>query len=214
MRVYHNGEKFVLYSEEEICMNKIELVRTFITALQSGDAEVAANCMADQFTFAGWLHEPFSKNQFLGVQSRLLDAMPDLTYNLSGEREVGDSVEAWTQIMGTQMHDLLLPELDVPFIQATGNAISLPQTRTIFTFEQEQIAQMMVETIIGGGLAGILQQLGRELPLEARIRDFTQMAALPVDQEIEEHQVAPPWEDETTELNPNVEQIPIRKAGE
>jgi hypothetical protein len=208
------AKNILLYSEEEICMNKIEKVRTFITALQSGDAEVAANCMADQFTFAGWLHQPLSKNEFLGVQSRLLDAMPDFTYNLSDEREVGDTVEAWTQIMGTQIHDLLLPTLDVPFIQATGNGISLPQTRTTFTFDKEKIAQMMVETILGGGLAGILQQLGRELPLEARIRDFGQMAELPVDQEIEEHQVAPPWEDETTELDPNIEQPPVSRAGE
>jgi hypothetical protein len=203
-----------LYNEKGIDMNKTGIVRTFITALQSGDAEVAANCMADQFTFAGWLHEPFTKNEFLGVQSRLLDAMPDFTYNLNDEREVGNNVEAWTQIMGTQLHDLLLPSLDVPFIQATGNAISLPQTRTKFTFEQEKITQMMVETIIGGGLAGILQQLGRELPLQARIRDFGQMADQPIDQEIEEHQVAPPWQDETTELDPNVEQPPVRRAGE
>jgi hypothetical protein len=195
-------------------MNKIAIVRTFITALQSGDAEVAANCIADQFTFAGWLHDPLSKGQFLEVQSRLLDAMPDFTYNLSGEQEVGSIVEAWTQIMGTQSHDLLLPTLDVPFIQATGNAISLPQTRTTFTFDQERITQMMVETILGGGLAGILQQLGRELPLKTRIRDFVQLSDLPVDQEIVEHQVAPPWEDETTELNPNIEQPPIRRAGE
>jgi hypothetical protein len=195
-------------------MNKIEIVRTFITALQSGDAEVAANCMADQFIFAGWLHEPLSKVQFLEVQSRLLDAMPDFTYNLSDEREVGNSVEAWTQIMGTQLHDLLLPSLNVPFIQATGNSISLPQSHTTFTFDQEKIAQMMVESVLGGGLAGILQQLGRELPLEARIRDFVQMAELPIDQEIEEHQVAPPWEDEMTELDPNVEQPPERRAGE
>ncbi len=195
-------------------MNKIEMVRTFITALQSGDAEVAANCMADQFTFAGWLHKPFSKNEFLEVQSRLLDAMPDFTYNLSDEREVGDNVEAWTQIMGTQLHDLLLPTLNVPFIQATGNSISLPQTRTTFSFDQQQITQMMVETMLGGGLAGILQQLGSELPLEARIRDFAQLAELPVDQEIEEHQVAPPWQDETTELDPNVEQPPTRRAAE
>jgi hypothetical protein len=195
-------------------MNKIEIVRTFITALQSGDAEVAVNCMVDQFTFAGWLHEPLSKGQFLEVQSRLLDAMPDFTYNLSDEHEVGNNVEAWTQIMGTQLHDLLLPTLDVPFIQATGNAISLPQTRTTFTFEQEKIAQMMVETMLGGGLAGILQQLGRELPLEVRIRDFVQLADQPIEQEIVEHQVAPPWQDETTELDPNLEQPPIRRSGE
>jgi hypothetical protein len=157
-------------------MNRIETVKTFITALQSGDTNVATNCMSDQFTFAGWLHEPLPRCQFLEVQSRLLDAMPDFSYNLSGAQEIGDSVWTWTQIMGTQSHDLLLPTLGVPFIQATGNAISLPQTRTSFTFEQEKIAHMMVETLLGGGLAGILQQLGRELPLEARIRDFAQLS--------------------------------------
>ncbi len=174
-------------------MNKTEIVKAFITALQSGDQALAAHYMADNFTFSGWTQQPIDREEFLAIQSELEDAMPDFSYNLSDVHEEGDKVESLIQISGTHSHDLALPMLGVPLIQATGLAVSLPQVHALYTFDDSRIVQMSVEEVPGGGLAGLLQQLGRELPVLPRLREFAQMAESPLYQEIEEHDQPAPW---------------------
>ncbi len=64
-------------------MTAVEIVKTFITALQSGDMEMAATIMADDFVARGLADHELDKRAFLAMQSELQDAMPDLSYNLS-----------------------------------------------------------------------------------------------------------------------------------
>lgn len=149
-------------------MNKIGLIEEMITALQSSDLELASNVMADTFTVTGLLPKTLNKRQFLAVQSELLVAMPDFSYNLSNLRSHDDGVHAIIRISGTQTHDLALPLFGVENIAATGLAVSLPQTRVTYQIENNKVVRMNVESVIGGGLNGLLQQVGAELPLQSR----------------------------------------------
>ena len=152
-------------------MNSTEIVQTFITALQWGDMEVAVERMADDFVFSGWTPRPLDRGEFLAMHSILKDAMPDYSFHLSDVREGDEGVEAFIQITGTQMRDLSLPMFGVPLIRYTGIDVSLPQVRTTFLLEDDKVREMRVESVPGGGLAGLLQQIGTELPVLPRLDD-------------------------------------------
>ena len=150
-------------------MSATEIVKTFITALQSGDMEVAANYMSDDFVVRGWTPYPLDKAKFLATQSALLDAMPDFSYNLSDVHKAGNEVEALIQVTGTQTGDLALPMHGMPPFPATGLAVDLPQVQTSFVLKDNKVSEMNVESVPGGGLAGLLQQVGTELPVAPRL---------------------------------------------
>jgi hypothetical protein len=153
-------------------MSTTELVKTFITAAQSGDMEMAANCLADNFVCRNWTPEPLDKKQFLAVQSALLVALPDFSYNLSDlRRERDNAVTAFIQVTGTHTNALDLPFPGFLPIESTGLAIALPQVHATFTFEGDKLREMNVESVPGGGIMGVLQQVGSEVPAWPRVND-------------------------------------------
>jgi hypothetical protein len=155
-------------------MNRIELVDEMMTALQGGDLELAANTLADNFELTGLTPKTLSKRPFLAVQAELLDAMPDFSYNLSTLRDDGEVLHGVIRIEGTQTRDLELPLFGLENIPATGLAVSLPQTRVTYQIQNDQVTRMSVETVVGGGLSGLLQQVGAELPLLPREGDVSE----------------------------------------
>jgi hypothetical protein len=120
----------------------------------------------------GWTEQTIDKGQFLAMQSNLLVAMPDFSYNLSDVQMEGRSVKALIQINGTNSGDLDLSMLDIAPIQATGLAVELPQVQVTFLTENDTLKAMNMVTVAGGGLLGLLQQIGRELPVAPRLEDL------------------------------------------
>src|SRR5256885_1824875 len=127
-------------------MGATEIVKTFITALQSGDMEVAANYMSDDFIVWGWTPYPLDKAKFLATQSALLNAMPDFSYNLSDVHKAGNEVEALIQVTGTQTNDLDLPMHGMPPFPATGLAVDLPQVQTRFGLKVHKVPERNAES--------------------------------------------------------------------
>lgn len=150
-------------------MSNIETVMTFVTALQSGDIGLAANSMTDGFTMSGFAPNSLDKNEFLVMQSKLLAAMPDFSYNLSDIQDAeNESVQALIQITGTQLNGLDLSPLGIQPVQATGLAVTLPQVHVTYRVENGLVTSVQVESLPGSGIAGLLQQVGAELPLAPR----------------------------------------------
>lgn len=151
-------------------MSAIDTVNTLLTALQSGDMELAANTLSDDFTMSGFAPKTLNKNQFLVTHSNLLAAMPDFSYNLSSEQvEANGEVQTEIEITGTQLNPLTLPILEVQTIPETGLAVTLAQTQTTFKVNSEnQVTSMAMQPVVGGGFEGLLQQVGAELPIEQR----------------------------------------------
>jgi len=168
-------------------LSKTEIVKKFITALQSGDMALAADCITDDFVFRGWVPRPLDKREFLALQNELRTALRGYSFNLSDLNERDDRVEAFIQISGTHARDLALPTFGLPLVPATGIDVFLPQERVDFTFDGDKIKQMNVESVPGGGLAGLIQQVGSELPIPPRLREIKQLGDTEVSQEIEEH---------------------------
>ncbi len=150
-------------------MRADETVKTLMTALQSGDLELASDLLADDFRLRGLAPREPHKGEFLAVQSELLAGMPDFSYNLSDIRALDDrQVQALIMITGTHTHDLSLPMFGLQVIPRSGLAIVLPQTRVDYELANGHVTRMTMEERAGGGLAGLLQQIGAELPIQPR----------------------------------------------
>ena len=135
-------------------MSAIDTVNTFLTALQSGDMELAATTMSDDFTMSGFAPKTLNKNQFLVTHSNLLASMPDFSYNLSDEQsEANEEVQTEIQITGTQLNPLALTVLGVQTIPETGIAVTLAETQTTFKVNSNnQVTSMEMQPTVGGGL--------------------------------------------------------------
>jgi hypothetical protein len=151
-------------------MTAIDTVKTFMTALQSGDFELAAREMDDDFTMTGFADRDLDQGAFLALQSALHAAMPDLSYGLSELEERGSEVvTGLMQVTGTQTQDLTLPDTATPMIPATGLAVELPQVHVRFGVRAGKVRKMDMESLPGSGLSGLLQQIGTELPVASRL---------------------------------------------
>ncbi len=178
---------------EEAILNDTEIVQTFITALQSGDMDLAAQNMTDDFVFEGWVPQALNKGEFLALQSELHAAMPDYAFNLSDTREQDGAVRSLIQISGTHTQTLSLPMFGVPLVPYTGVSVNLPQTRTQFHVADGKVARMQVESVQGGGLNGLLQQIDTELLLSPEVGVIYELARDEREQELEAHGESPPW---------------------
>lgn len=172
---------------EEVTLKPKEIVQTFITALQSGDMDTAAQYITDDFVFEGWTPQPLNKGEFLALQSELHAAMPDYAFNLSEVREQNGVVSALMQITGTHTHTLSLPMFGIPLVPYTGTLVILPQEHAQFVIADGKVSRMRVETVPGGGLTGLLQQLDTELPLPTIVGGIYELARDEREQEIEAH---------------------------
>ncbi|MBV9231408.1 MAG: hypothetical protein JOZ18_19010, partial [Chloroflexi bacterium] len=63
-------------------MSAVETVKTFVTALQSGDMELAAGIASGEFVVSGLTPALLDKGEFLAIQSELLAGISDFSYNL------------------------------------------------------------------------------------------------------------------------------------
>ena len=152
-------------------MNDIKIVQTLMAALQSGNLEVAANMLADNCVITGITSKELNKGQMLALQSALLGAMPDFSYQMSNIQQRGEHIEAFIQVRGTHTDELELPQLGLPSLAATGIAIVLPQEQVTYHIIGQQVVRMEIEAQPGSGLSGLLQQIGAELPLAPRQRN-------------------------------------------
>lgn len=151
-------------------MTARDTVKTFMTALQSGDFELAARSMDDAFMMTGFAARDLDRGAFLALQSALHTAMPDLSYHLRDlEEQQPGQVSGLMRLSGTQTQDMNLPASGVPIIPATGLAVELPQVHVTFLVRDKKVRAMDVETLPGSGLSGLLQQIGAELPLAPRL---------------------------------------------
>ena len=155
-------------------MSAIDSVNTFMTALQSGDIELAADTMSDDFVMSGFAPKDLNKNQFLSTYSNLLAALSGLSFNMSDELSEEDgTVQTEIEITGTHLNQLELPVLGIGPIQPTGLDVTLAQTKTTYHVNSDnKVTRMEMQPVVGGGLEGLLQQVGAELPLEPRGVNF------------------------------------------
>ena len=145
-------------------MTKTETIKAFSAALEAREFEKAASYLTDDFVFKGPVPMPVGKQEFIAIQSAFESAFEDWSFNSHDEVEQGNKVVAAVQITGTHTQDLVLPMPGMPTIPATHKKISLPEEHLEFTFRGDKVASLTSDNVPGGGVPGVLQQIGVPLP--------------------------------------------------
>ena len=151
-------------------MSATDTVKNFITALEANETAAATNALTDNFMCQGWTPKPLDKASFLHVIAELKSGIPGLMFRLhnvseDNDIEQGSIVRANIQLAGYQSDAFSIPELSLPPIPQMGKSISLPVEDVAFIVSGEQIARMNIKHIPGGGIEGILNQLGISAPI-------------------------------------------------
>lgn len=145
-------------------MNDVEIAAKVFELIEAKDIAGAKTLLSDDMTFSGPVPEPVSGDMWMGLHAKLNAGFPDWSFNLSGVHQHGDVVHCTAQITGTHTGDLDLSPMGLPVVPATGKAIQLPAEELSVTVDGGKITSVAGDPVPGGGVMGILGQLGVEIP--------------------------------------------------
>ena len=139
-------------------------VRDTLTAIEAGDMAKAASHMTDDFTFSGPVPQPIGKAEFLALQGALITAMPNWKFNAKNYKTQGNKVQLTVQITATHSATLTPLMPGMPTVPASGRKAALPLEPMTITLRDDKLASLEAEQVPGGGLPGLLAQIGVQLP--------------------------------------------------
>jgi predicted ester cyclase len=145
-------------------MTKTETVRALLSAIEAQRWDEARGYLADDFAFSGAVPQPVNADAWLAVHKAFAAAMPDFSFNARDIREEESSVRLQVQPSGTQTRELALPIPGIPAIAPTGKRVQLAPESCACEFRGDKLISYHVHTTPGGGVQGILAQLGVAAP--------------------------------------------------
>ncbi len=146
-------------------MGAIDTVRAFVTAIDDNQKDGMAGVLSDDFQFSGWTPKPLNKADFLVTMQELKSGMPGLMFNLHNLAEQGNMVTGSIQIAGYQSDAFSIPPLSLPPVPQMARSVSLPVEDVVYTLEGDKIMRWNVQHVVGGGITGLLHQLGFDAPI-------------------------------------------------
>ena len=141
-------------------MSTQTVAEAFAAAWQDADVTTLTALAADNFTFSGAVPEPLPLPPVIGLILTLKHAFPNLQYNAQVQRVEGSVAHLAPRVTGTHTADLDLTPMGMGVIPATGISINLPQEIARITVEAEKVVNYHIDPVPGGGLPGILAQVG------------------------------------------------------
>ena len=146
-------------------MSAIDTVRAFVTAIENNEKEGTVNPLADDFLFSGWTPKPLDKADFITTFAEIKSGIPSLMFNLHNLAEEGTTVTGSIQIAGYQSDSFSIPPLSLPPIPQMARSVSLPVEDVEFEVADDKIVSWTVHHVEGGGVKGLLHQLGFDAPI-------------------------------------------------
>jgi hypothetical protein len=145
-----------------------DITNQVLDGLEKGEIKSTANRYADNFTFSGPVPMPLNKNQFMDLMSKVLTGVPNWKFNRHDLRVEGQTVLVPVQVTGTQTQTLpgLMPGM--PDLPATNRAFRIPPEVIRVTYQGERIVDIHVDPVPGGGIPGMLEQLGVAVPVTGK----------------------------------------------
>ena len=145
-------------------MGSLEVAKRFADLLDLKDVKGLLVFLADDFRAKGGTLE-LTKQQTIGYLQIFFTAFPDHSFGFADFEEKGDLVYCTGQEKGTHNGVLDLNPFGMPIsLPPTGIFFKLPKTVFTFRATKDKLIYFSEETAEGGGLAGILAQLGVKLP--------------------------------------------------
>jgi len=145
-------------------MSNLEVAKRFADQLETGDLKGLQPLLADDFKAKGATRE-LNKQQALGYLQIFFTAFPDHRFGFTDFEEKGELIQCTGQETGTHQGALDLNPLGMPVsLSPTGKSFKLPKGMYTFRVAEDKVNFYGEEAMQGGGLAGILEQLGVKLP--------------------------------------------------
>ena len=151
-------------------MENSKIVEDVYSSIEKNDFTKAESYISKDMTVTGVSPEPLGVNEFLGTMKALLAGIPDWKFNCKIGSESKNIVEHKVKITGTHTREIPSPLPGVKNIPATNRTIKMPEEKGTFTFNNGKIINLNVERVPGGGVPGLLKQLGVEVPTEVHSR--------------------------------------------
>ena len=150
--------------ERRMEMCNIEIAKRAAALLESKDLKGLQALLADDFRAKGATRE-LTKQQALGYLQIFFTAFPDHRFGFTDFEEKGDLIYCTGQETGTHKGILDLNPFGMPIsLPPTGKSFKLPKSVFTFRVTEDKVEYYSEEAVRGGGLAGILEQLGVKLP--------------------------------------------------
>jgi predicted ester cyclase len=141
-----------------VTMTAKAVFKLYTEALDRGDLDAMTALIHDDFRLEGAGLDGIGKPEFMAAMKAQLDAFPDYSENPTDITEDGDVVHFVAHVRGTQQGTLALPGMTA--IPPTGRQIELPPEPGWVKVRDGQMLVYHVEAVEGGGIRGILSQLG------------------------------------------------------
>jgi hypothetical protein len=109
---------------------------------------------------------PLGANEFFGTMKALVTGIPDWKFNYKLGSESKNIVETKVKITGKHTREIPSPLPGVKNIAPTNKTIRMPEEIVTFTFSNNKLININVQKVEGGGVPGLLKQLGVEVPME------------------------------------------------
>jgi len=138
-------------------MNALDIVTKLDKEICGGELAKAAAYLADDFHFVGVAPQPLNKDQALGVWATIRAGLPDFTHNMRNLRAAASIVYATVEAGGTHTGTLTIPH--GPTLTPTQRKWLNPVERIAITVRDGKVTEWAVESVPGGGIAGLLGQL-------------------------------------------------------
>ncbi len=150
-------------------MNVTDIAQRLLQKLEASDFSDAEGYLAYDFILVGFAPNPIGKKSFMDMMQAILTGIPDLSFNPGDFVPMNGEATATLHITGAHTKDMppLFPGM--PEIKATGRRIRLPEETATFSVRGNRITQLEIETTSEGGLQGLLEQLGVEIPVGLQI---------------------------------------------
>lgn len=145
-------------------MSNLETAKKVADMLESRDLKGLQALLANDFRAKGATME-LTKQQAFGYLQLFFTAFPDHRFGFANFEEKGDLICCTGQESGTHTGVLDLNPLGMILsLPPTGKTFKLPKSVFTFRVAGETVTYFSEETVEGGGLAGILEQLGLKHP--------------------------------------------------
>jgi hypothetical protein len=148
-------------------MNPREIVQALVDSVQRGDFKKAQSFLSTNYQFSGPIPTPIDGETWMAINRNLKKAFPNLDYHfhLDGVDGLdGSVIRMSSELKGTHRGTLDLSPLGLGTTPATDKAIATPREHGRVTIKGDKVVSWVVDRIEGGGLMGMLGQLGLTIP--------------------------------------------------
>jgi predicted ester cyclase len=141
-------------------VSSLDLVKGWISAYESGNTDYLREHTAEDMTVIGAAPQPIPWKDYSNSVENLMRAFSDFRFNASNFKVVGDRVTCSVRITCIHSGVLDFPMMNIHGFQPTGKRVKLPLELNTYTIRNGKVHSLEIEKVEGGGIAGILTQIG------------------------------------------------------